>query len=129
YVITLDFPSYYPVMTYADSRALRREVYEAYVTRASDQGPCAGRWDNSSLIDDILSRRHELAGLLGFANYAGRSLAKKLAPSVAEVRRFLDELAARSRPVAERDFAELQAFARDQFGVTELEAWDVGYYG
>ena len=129
YVITLDFPSYYPVMTYADSRALRREVYEAYVTRASDQGPCAGRWDNSALIDDILSRRHELAGLLGFASYAERSLAKKMAPSVAEVRRFLDELAARSRPVAERDFAELQAFARDQFGVTELEAWDVGYYG
>ena len=128
FVITLDFPSFYPVMTYCDNRELRREVYEAYVTRASNQGPDAGRWDNTPVMAEILKRRHALARLLGFNNYAERSLATKMARSVDEVMTFLNQLAAKSKPVAEREFAELRAFAREQYGIEDLQAWDVGYY-
>jgi len=129
YVITLDFPSFYPVLTYADNRDLRREVYEAFVTRASDQGPDAGRWDNSPLMQEILTRRYEQSQLLGFNNYAERSLAKKMARSVSEVTDFLHNLARKTRPLAEKELAELQAFAREEHGAGELEAWDLGYYG
>jgi len=128
YVITLDFPSFHPVMTYCDNRELRREVYEAYATRASDQGPDAGRWDNTGVMADILKRRYQLARLLGFSNYAERSLATKMARTTDEVLDFLNQLADKSKPVAEKEFAELTAFARDQYGVDELQAWDVGYY-
>lgn len=128
FVITLDFPSFYPVMTYCDNRDLRRDVYEAFVTRASDMGPDAGQWDNTTVMSDILARRHALARLLGFANYAERSLATKMAPGVEDVMHFLNELAAKSRPVAQQDVAELQAFARESHGVEALEAWDIGYY-
>ena len=128
YVITLDFPSFYPVMTYGDNRDLRRRVYEAFVTRASDMGPDAGKWDNSQVMAEILKRRHTQSQLLGFNNYAERSLATKMARSVDEVMDFLNQLAARSRPVAEQDVAALKAFVRDTYGVEELEAWDIGYY-
>ncbi|MBD3658570.1 oligopeptidase A [Marinobacter sp.] len=128
YVITLDFPSFHPVMTYCDNRELRREVYEAFVTRASDLGPDGGTWDNTPVMAEILKRRHALAQLLGFNNYAERSLATKMARSVDEVLGFLNELASKSRPVAQQEVAELQAFARDNHGVAELEAWDIGYY-
>ena len=96
-----------------DDRALRREVYEAYVTRASDQGPNAGRWDNGPVMEDILALRHELADLLGFANYAGRSLATKMARTTAEVMDFLQDLARRSKTQGERELEELCSFARD----------------
>lgn len=128
YVITLDFPSFFPVMTYCDNRDLRREVYEAFVTRASDQGPDAGTWDNTPLMAEILKRRHALAKLLGFNNYAERSLATKMARSTDEVLEFLNQLAAKSKPVAEQEFAELKAFAKDEYGVDDLQAWDIGYY-
>lgn len=128
YVITLDFPSFYPVLTYCDNRELRREVYEAFVTRASDLGPDAGTWDNTPVMAEILKRRHEMAKLLGFANFAERSLATKMARSVDEVLGFLNELAAKSKPVAEQDMEDLTTFAREQHGITELEAWDIGYY-
>jgi len=128
YVITLDFPSFYPVMTYCDNRDLRREVYEAFVTRASDMGPDAGTWDNTPVMAEILKRRHAMAQLLGFNNYAERSLATKMARSVDEVLEFLNQLAAKSKPIAEREFAELTAFAKDTHGVDDLQAWDVGYY-
>ncbi|HET8799785.1 MAG TPA: oligopeptidase A [Marinobacter sp.] len=128
YVITLDFPSFFPVMTYCDNRDLRREVYEAFVTRASDQGPDAGEWDNTPVMAEILKRRHALAQLLGFGNYAERSLATKMARSTDEVLDFLNQLAARSKPQAEKEFAELKAFAKDQYGVDDLQAWDIGYY-
>ncbi len=128
YVITLDFPSFYPVMTYGDNRDLRREVYEAFVTRASDMGPDAGTWDNTPLMAEILKRRHAMAKLLGFNNYAERSLATKMARSVDEVLDFLNQLAAKSKPIAEREFAELKAFAKDTHGVDDLQAWDIGYY-
>jgi oligopeptidase A len=128
YVITLDFPSFYPVLTYGDNRELRREVYEAFVTRASDVGPDGGTWDNTPVMAEILKRRHAMAQLLGFNNYAERSLAKKMARSVDEVLDFLNQLAAKSKPIAQREFGELKAFARDTHGVEDLQAWDVGYY-
>ncbi|MBF0255686.1 MAG: oligopeptidase A [Gammaproteobacteria bacterium] len=128
WLINLEFPSYFAVMTYADDRALRREVYEAYATRASELGPQAGQWDNSGLMEQILALRHEAAQLLGFANYAEKSLATKMAPSTDAVVDFLQDLAARSRPQAERELAQLSAFAREEHGLDALQAWDIGYY-
>ena len=128
WLLTLDYPSFFPVMTYADDATLRREVYEAYQTRASDQGPHAGEYDNSEIMERILALRHEQARLLGFANYAERSLARKMARSTDEVMHFLHDLAARSKPQAERELGELRAFATEHHGVESLEPWDVAYY-
>jgi len=128
WLITLEFPSYYPVLTYADNRELRREVYTAYVTRASDEGPNAGQWDNTPVMERILALRHEAAQLLGYANYAERSLATKMARSTDQVLGFLNDLAARALPMAKQDLEEVRAFARDNHSVTELESWDVAYY-
>jgi oligopeptidase A len=128
WLLTLDFPSYLPVMTYADNRELRREVYQAFATRASDQGPYAGEWDNSEVMEQILALRHEQAQLLGFANYAERSLARKMARTTDEVIHFLSDLAQRSRPQAQRELDELQAYAKAQHGMCDLQAWDIGYY-
>ncbi len=125
---TLEFPSYLAVMTYADQRALRQQMYEAYVTRASDQGPHAGRWDNGPLMVQIVQRRNESARLLGFASYAEYALQTRMAKSVREVMDFLHDLAARSRPAAQRDLEELRRYARSEHGVTELAAWDIAYY-
>ncbi|MCJ7799753.1 MAG: M3 family metallopeptidase, partial [Polaromonas sp.] len=127
WLISLEFPSYYAVMTYADDRALREEVYAAYCTRASDQGPNAGQHDNGPVMIEILDLRQELAQLLGFANYAELSLATKMADSSEQVLSFLRDLAARGKPFAVQDLQELQAFAAEQ-GCSELQSWDVGYY-
>jgi len=132
YVITLDVPSYFAVMMYADKRELRAEVYRAYVTRASAEGTkadgsSAAEWDNCALIAETLALRHELALLLGFANYAERSLATKMAESPAQVLEFLNQLASKSKPYAERDLSELRAFAAEQ-GCADLQAWDTTYY-
>lgn len=128
WVFNLEYPSYYPVLTYADDRELRRELYTAYVTRASDEGPHAGQWDNGPTMERILALRHEAAQLLGFANYAERSLATKMAQSTDQVMRFLTDLADRSRSKAIADLDELHRFAREQHGVLELESWDIPYY-
>ena len=128
WVFTLDCPSYYAVMTHADDRDLRAELHEAYVTRASDQGPNAGQWDNSEVMEEILALRHELAQLLGYANYAERSLATKMAESPDQVLSFLHDLARRAKPVAEQDLAELTDFAREQHGLDKLAPWDIAYY-
>ncbi|MDC7825953.1 oligopeptidase A [Pseudomonas sp. BLCC-B13] len=127
WLITLEFPSYYAVMTYADDRALREEVYTAYCTRASDQGPNAGQHDNGPVMAEILDLRQELARLLGFAHYSELSLASKMAESTEQVLHFLRDLAVRSKPFAEQDLAELKAFAAEQ-GVNDLQSWDVGYF-
>ncbi|MCP5141034.1 MAG: oligopeptidase A [Gammaproteobacteria bacterium] len=124
---TLDFPSYIAVMTHADDRALRESMYTAFATRASDQGPDAGRFDNSALIDETLKLRHEAARLLGFDNYAQRSLARKMADSPAQVIGFLEDLAARSLPAARRELAEVTAFAAER-GCADLQAWDIPYH-
>ncbi|WP_419602855.1 M3 family metallopeptidase, partial [Thiolapillus sp.] len=128
WMLTLEFPSYFPVITYADNCALRREMYEAYATRASDQGPNAGEYDNTQIMEEILALRHELAGLLGFANYAERSLATKMARSTDEVLAFLRDLAARAKQQGEAELAELQRFAAEHHGVSGLQAWDIPYY-
>ncbi|MFZ0790465.1 MAG: oligopeptidase A [Chromatiaceae bacterium] len=128
WLLTLDMPSYLPVMTYADNRDLRFEVYQAYGTRASDQGPHAGQWDNSETMERILALRHEMAQLLGFSNYAERSLATKMAPSTDAVLAFLNDLAERSVGQARQELQELRDFARQHHGVEGLEPWDLGYY-
>ncbi len=129
WLFTLNFPSYYAVVSYADNRELREEMYQAYSTRASDQGPNAGKWDNSDVMNDILALRYEVAQLLGFKNYAERSLATKMAETPEQVLSFLQGLAKRSQPMAKKELTELTAFAKKEHGVTDIAAWDVPYYG
>ena len=128
WLISLQFPSYLAVMTYADNRELRREHYQAYSTRASDQSPDADKWDNSEAMEQILALRHEKAQLLGFNNYAEYSLATKMADSTATVVNFLEDLAEKSLAQAQRDLDELRQFAASQHGLEDLQAWDIGYY-
>ncbi|WML92415.1 M3 family metallopeptidase [Thiothrix lacustris] len=126
WVITLQFPSYFPIMTYADNRELRAEVYRAYTTRASELGTNAD-WDNTQVMRDILRLRQEEATLLGYANFAELSLATKMAESPQQVLDFIDDLARKAKPFAETEFAEVEAFAREQLGLADVQAWDVGY--
>jgi oligopeptidase A len=128
FLLTLDYPGYDAVASYADRRELRRELYEAYATRASDQGPLAGRFDNTPLMDEILALRHEEATLLGYRNYAEVSLATKMADSPDEVERFLLDLNARARSRALADLDELRRFARERDGVADFGPWDSLYY-
>jgi oligopeptidase A len=128
WVLTLDWPCYQPVLNYADNRELRYEMYVAYMTRASDQGPNAGQWDNSAVMTEILALRHELATLLDFANYAEYSLSTKMAETPQPVLTFLTDLAQRTKPVALKELEQLQAFAQEQYGVDQLEMWDIPYY-
>lgn len=127
WVFNLEFPSYIAVMTHADDRGLREAFYTAYATRASDQGPTAGQWDNTAIMEQILALRHEEAQLLGFNHFADLSLATKMAPSVDAVEAFLTDLADRSLPSAREDLAILKAFARDELGIPDAEAWDLTY--
>ncbi len=123
WVLSLDQPTYVAVVTDAESEPLRRAFYEAWTTRASDQGPNASRWDNSSVMEEILKRRHEAARLLNFKNYAEYALATRMAHSIDEVLKFLHELAGAARKAAQAEFAELEAFAH-----RKLAAWDVAFY-
>ncbi len=127
YLVTLKQPSVQAVLTYADNRGLRERVYWAYQTRASDQGPDAGKFDNSARIEKIMALRHEAAQLLGFANAAEESLATKMASSPTEVMEFLHDLAARAKPVAQQELATLREFARAELKLDNIEPWDVGY--
>ena len=127
FLVTLKQPSVQAVLTYADNRALRERVYWAYQTRASDQGPDAGKFDNSERIEQIMALRHEAAQLLGFANAAEESLATKMAASPTEVLDFLHDLAARARPVAQQELDELRAWAQAELNLDNLEPWDVAY--
>jgi oligopeptidase A len=127
YRLSLDIPTYLPIMQYAENRKLREEMYTAYATRASSQGPQAGQWDNGPLMVEILQLRQEMSELLGFKHYSDYSLASKMAESSTQVIDFLEELARASKPVATREFAELSTFAA-QHGVAELKAWDVPYF-
>lgn len=125
-VATLDIPAYLAIMTYADDRELREELYKAYTTRASDQSEHL-EFDNTSVMEEILSLRHEMAQLLGFSHYAEFSLASKMAPNVEAVNQFLIELAEHARAPATQEIAELHAIA-SQDGVSDLQPWDTGYY-
>jgi oligopeptidase A len=128
FLLMLDFPSYDAVASYAVSRDLRRELYEAYATRASDQGPLAGKFDNTPLMDEILALRHEEAQLLGLRSYADVSLATKMATSADDVERFLLDLNARARTRAMAELEEIRRFARERDGLTDLQPWDTLYY-
>ena len=123
--LTLKMPCYIPVMQYAKDRELRRTLYQAYGTVASDQG--AEGFDNSPIIEELLSLRAEESRLLGFANFAELRLQTRMANSAAEVITFLRDLAGRAKPYAERDLAELRAYAAEQLGMSELEPWDNAY--
>lgn len=125
-VATLDFPSYLAIMTHSENRPLREELYKAYTTRASDQAE-QSEFDNTALIEEILSLRLEMAKLLGFNNYAELSLASKMAPSVEAVDEFLRDLAEHARAPAEKEIAELKAIAAED-GIRDLQPWDSGYY-
>ena len=127
YLLTLEFPSYLPVMSYCDSRELRLEVYRAFATRASDT-PANQQWDNSPIIEELLALRLELANILDFDSYAHYSLATKMAENPAQVLGFLNELAAQSVDTAREEFDTLRQFAIEVDGLDTLEAWDVGYY-
>ncbi len=127
WLITLDAPSFIAVLTHAEDRGLRTEVYEAFSTRASDAGPHAGEYDNSAIMDEILALRHEAAGLLGFDNYAERSLARKMAESPAQIEAFLLDLAKRSFAPAREELAALKTLAAED-GIDDLAAWDISYY-
>ncbi len=122
---TLHIPSYMAVMQYADNRGLRELMYRAYATRAAEFGK--PEWDNTPLITEIVALRRELAQLLDFASFTDYSLASKMAESPQQVLQFLDELAGKAKPFAERDLAELKQFAREHLGLPELAAWDVAY--
>jgi oligopeptidase A len=128
YVFTLDIPSYLPIMMYADESALREEMYRAYSTRASELDTPEGRFDNTENIKKTLALRYEMAQLLGFTNFSEYSLATKMAESTEQVTGFLNDLATRSKPQAEQDLAEVQAFVKAEFGISELNAWDYTYY-
>lgn len=127
YVITLDFPSYYAIMTYAEDRDLRELVYTAYATRASDQGPDGGRFDNSEVMLEILRLRQEKAAITGFRHHAERSLATKMADTPETVEHFLQDLARRARKPAQADLQDMREYAASQFAMEALEAWDYGF--
>ena len=126
YVVTLEMPSYFGVMDHCRNRDLRETIYRAYVARASDVGPHAGEYDNTAAMREIVALRHELAQLLGFANFAELSVETKMAKSAAEVQAFLDDLLARCLPVAERDVAELRDAAAD-YGIDDVRPWDIRF--
>ncbi|WP_448911704.1 oligopeptidase A [Haemophilus sputorum] len=127
YRFTLEFPSYYPVLTYCENRELREMMYKEYATRASDQGSNAGKWDNSVNIDEKLKLRRELAQLLGFATYADYSLATKMAENPQQVVEFLEDLANRAKKQAKEELCALKAFANHACS-EQLEPWDIAYY-
>ncbi len=128
WLLTLDIPSYLPIMTYCDNRDLRFEIYQAYNTRASDQGPNAGKWDNTEIIKQILSLRAELAQLLGFTTYADKSLATKMAETTTQVTEFLTDLASKAKPQGEKELADLKRYAYEYFGASDIKPWDIAYY-
>jgi oligopeptidase A len=126
YKFTLHFPSYFPVLQYADKRALRETIYRANVTKASELG-ARPEWDNTAIMAELLKLRDEEAKLLGFRHFAEVSLVPKMAETPQQVIAFLEDLAKRARPFAENDLAELRTFASKELGLGQLEAWDVAY--
>ncbi|MBA5608213.1 M3 family metallopeptidase [Duganella sp. FT3S] len=130
YQFSLHFPSYFPILQFADQRALRETVYRANATKASAEGTMFSereKWDNTANIVTLLKLRDEEAKLLGYRNFAEVSLVPKMAQSPEQVIAFLEDLARRARPFAEQDLAELRQFARDELGLAELAAWDLPY--
>ncbi|MFO3403303.1 M3 family metallopeptidase [Legionella pneumophila serogroup 1] len=127
FVLTLEYPCFQAVITHAEDRTLREEMYRAYITRASDQGPNAGTFDNTPLIDEILSLRHDKAELLGFNNFAELSLATKMAASTNQVTEFIYDLISRTRDKGKAEFRQLEVFAQDKWNLSPVNPWDVAY--
>ena len=127
WLLTLDAPVFIAVMSHCKNAELRKEMYVAWTTKASDQGPQAGQFDNTAIMDEILKLRHEQAQLLGFANFGEESLATKMARDVNEVIQFLEDLAKRAKPQAEQELAALRAFAAEK-GADDLNPWDIGFW-
>lgn len=127
YAFTLDIPSYLPVLTYAQDRDLRHDLYVAYNTRASEKGPLANKYDNKQIMEDILKLRHEEAQLLGFKSYAHLSLATKMAKEPEEVIAFLEDLATKSKKQGLKEIATLKEYAK-KHGIDDLKPWDVAYF-
>lgn len=128
YRIGLDAPSYIAVITYADDANLRKEIYEASATRASDQGSNAGKWNNNPVVAEILELRLQMAKLLGFNNYAEYSVATKMADSPKQVLDFLEGLAERSRKQAKEQLQQVVDYAKTKHGVSDFQVWDYSYY-
>jgi oligopeptidase A len=128
YRLTLDMPCYIAIVTHADDRELRKEVYQAYSTRASDQGVTDKKWDNSEIMLNILQKRQQKAALLGFNSYADLSLETKMAKDVQQVIDFLTQMAEKSHTAAKAEYEQLQQFAQDSGFTEELQAWDIAYY-
>jgi oligopeptidase A len=128
WMVDLSAPSFNAVMTHADDPELRREVYTAYVTRASDQGPYPGTWDNLPIIEEILSLQHQLARILGFNNYVEYALSRRMAETPEAVLSFLDSLAVQACPAARKQYAALLEFAGSRGAGPTLDAWDVAYW-
>ena len=128
WVVDLSAPSFHAVMTHASDSELRRKVYTAYVTRASDQGPISSEWDNQPLIVEMLSLRHQLARILGFKNYVEYALARRMAETPESVLAFLNGLAEQARPAAKKQYEALLKFARDEGARLPLKAWDIAYW-
>ncbi|KGG81707.1 M3 family metallopeptidase [Comamonas thiooxydans] len=130
YKLTLKMPSYLPVMQFAKSSALREKIYQAYVTRASDQADGDGkRFDNTAVMKEILALRLEESQLLGYSNFGEVSIVPKMADSPKQVIDFLRDLAQRARPYAEKDAADLRAFARTELGIADPQPWDWAFIG
>ena len=127
FLLTLDIPSYLPVMQYCHNRELRAELYRAYTTRASEEDVSRPEFDNSACIEETLTLKQELALLLGFANYAELSMARKMASSSDDVMEFLENLAAKSHPLAGKEYEQLQRYATDEMGFDEVQASDLMY--
>lgn len=126
--LNLEFPTYYAVQTYSDNRALRQELYAAYTTRASENGPHDAKYNNDALISEILMIRAEKAQLLGFENFAELSVESKMVENADQVNSFLNELLEKSKPSATAEFAELSGFATQQGLIGNIQAWDIAYY-
>ncbi len=128
WLVDLSYPSFNAILSFAADRSLRREAYTAYMTRASDQGPDAGRWDNAPVIAEQLALRHELAGLLGFANYTEYALARRMAASPADVMLFIGQLVEQARPLAQAQLSQLRSYAAEKGFDAPMEPWDVAYW-
>jgi len=127
WLITLEMPSVLPVLTYADNRALREEVYRANISKASDMGPNAGQFDNGPVMTEILEKRQQVAELLGYRSHSEVSLATKMADSPEDVIVFLNELAEKAFPQAKIEFAALAQYAKEELNIEDLQPWDVSY--
>ncbi len=128
YLLSLEIPCYLAVVMHADNRDLRQEMYTAYNTRASDQGPTAGQWNNDKVMQSILINRQKMAKLLEYNNYAEVSLVKKMANTPEEVFNFLNDLSQKARQKALIEYSELQAFALEDYQIEDLQAWDIAYF-